>query len=226
MSVNRIAAAFLFIAFGHGMARAQSEGHVIAPDTIPRYPAKGVVEITAERPSGLTVVDARSVEIKPASALLRVTGSAIAAEAFRVLSSSLNIRRYGSRLDCPSSFRGLPAEYTTVYRDGIQLTNEQLGETDLGQLTLHGISRVELIPASTAILLGGDAIGASIDLESEFANTTSLRLGTEQTGYTREGGLPEHGYYGSSPRSLYRAYRSSPTDPSTNPAEGSHSIRT
>jgi outer membrane receptor protein involved in Fe transport len=46
-------------------------------------------------------------------------------------------------------------------------------------------------------LLGGDAIGAAIDLESELDDTASVRIGMEQTGYTHSNGLPENGYYGS-----------------------------
>ncbi len=166
-------------------------------DTLKRLPAKSV-EITALRPSDLPAIDARGVEIKPTVVLTSETGSTLASDALRALSPSLDVRQYGTlgSIAVPS-FRGLPAEYTTVYRDGIRVTNEQLGETDLGQLTLHGISRVELIPASAAILLGGDAIGAAIDFTSEFSDTSRLRIGTEQTGYAHTTGLPENGYYGS-----------------------------
>ena len=197
MSGYRIAAVFLFIACSYAAARAQTESQSSVPDTIRHLPGKAV-EITAQRPAGLATVDARGAEIKSASVLTQETGSQLASEALRAMSSSLDIRRYGSlgAIAVPS-FRGLPAEYTSVYRDGVLLTNEQLGETDLGQLTLHGISRVELIPASTAILLGVDAIGAAINLESEFADTANLRIGTEQTGYAHSNGLPEKGYYAS-----------------------------
>lgn len=154
------------------------------------------VEITALRPSDLPAIDARQVDIKPTDALYRQTGSMIAADALNAISSSLDIRQYGSLGSAAlPSFRGLPSEYTIIYRDGIRVTNEQLGETDLGQLTLHGISKIELIPASSAVLLGGDAIGSAINLVSEIRDTTSLSIGTEQTTYDGSSGLPTNSYY-------------------------------
>ncbi|HWF43534.1 MAG TPA: TonB-dependent receptor [Candidatus Kapabacteria bacterium] len=164
-------------------------------DTLKHLPPKQV-EIVGQKESGIPVIDPRAVEIKTSAELSKETGSMLISDALRAMSSSLEIRRYGplGSIALPS-FRGLPPEYTTIYRDGIRLTNEQLGETDLGQLTLHGISRVELIPASSAILLGGDAIGAAIDLVSEIPDSSSLRLGTEQTTYDHSQGLPYQSYY-------------------------------
>ena len=191
----RIAAVFILIAFSYASARAQTAEQSSVPDTIRHLPGKPV-EITAQRPGGLATVDARGAEIKPTAALTTETGSHLASDALRAMSSSLDVRSYGSlgSIAIPS-FRGLPAEYTTVYRDGIRITNEQLGETDLGQLTLHGISRVELIPASTAILLGGDAIGATIDLISEVRDSNDVTLGSEQTTYDGSSGIPTQSYY-------------------------------
>lgn len=164
-------------------------------DTLRHLPAK-TIEVTAPRPSDISVVVAREVEIKPTSELRTATASFLASDAIRALSSSLDIRRYGTlgAIALPS-FRGLPAQYTTVYRDGIRVTNEQLGETDLGQLTLHGVSRVELVPSSAAVLLGADAIGAVINLVSSQADSNSLMVGTDQTTYARGSGWPENSYY-------------------------------
>ncbi len=197
MSGYRICAILLFIAIGYAPARGQTKDSSAVRDSIPHVPGNRV-EISAQRESELATVEARGIEIKPATTLVLETGSHLASDALRAISSSLEVRRYGTlgAVALPS-FRGLPAEYTTVYRNGIRLTNEQLGETDLGQLTLHGVSRVELIPASTAILLGGDAIGAAINLECEFSDTDELCLGMDQTGYAHASGFPENGYYAS-----------------------------
>jgi vitamin B12 transporter len=183
-------AVFLTGSFAGSSLFAQSE-----EDTLRRYPPR-TVEITAPKPSDISVVDPRQMESKPTTELRWVTASALASDALRAMSSSLDIRRYGTlgAVALPS-FRGLPAQYTTVYRDGIRLTNEQLGETDLGQLTLHGISRIELVPASTAVLLGADAIGAVIDLVTVSAESNSIDLGTDQTNYAHGSGLPENSYY-------------------------------
>lgn len=164
-------------------------------DSVKRLPERSV-EITAMRPSDLPTIDARGVEIKPAAELSRITGSTITSSALNAISSSLDVRDYGSLggIALPS-FRGLPPEYTIIYRDGIRLTNEQLGETDLGQLTLHGISNVELIPSSNAVQLGGDAIGAAINLVSEVVDSNALTLGTEQTNYEGASGFPTQSYY-------------------------------
>jgi vitamin B12 transporter len=182
-------APFIALAFCYACARAQT------PDTLKHLPGK-TVEITALRPSDLPTIDPHQAEIKPTDELYRQTGSAIAANALTAISSSLDIRQYGSLGSAAlSSFRGLPAEYTIVYRDGIRVTNEQLGETDLGQLSLHGISHVELIPASSAVLLGGDAIGAAINLVSETQDSNHVTAGSEQTSYSGTGGFPTQSYY-------------------------------
>ncbi len=176
--------------------RAQTtDEHSSIEDTVKRLPAKTVV-ITALRPSDLPAIDPRQVEIKPTDELYRVTGATLASDALNAISSSLDIREYGAlgSIALPS-FRGLPSEYTIVYRDGIRMTNEQLGETDIGQLTLHGISYVELIPASSAVLLGGDAIGSAINLVSEIRDSNALTIGSEQTTYDGSSGFPTQSYY-------------------------------
>ena len=195
MTGSRICAIVLLVAASYAVARAQDS--TAARDTVPRFPGKSV-EITAPRETGLAAVNLRGIQIKPAKELTEITGSELTSDALRGMSSSLNIRRYGPLGSIAvASVRGLPAEYTTIYRDGIRLTNEQLGETDLGQLTLHGLSGVEFIPASAAVLLGGDAIGASINFASKFYDSEWLRLGSEQTSYAHASGIPQSGYYAS-----------------------------
>jgi vitamin B12 transporter len=182
-------APIFIIAFCYVTTRAQT------PDTLKHLPSR-TVEITALRPSDLPTIDARQATIKPTDELYRQTGSSLAADALNAISSSLDVRQYGSLGSAAlPSFRGLPSEYTIVYRDGIRVTNEQLGETDLGQLTLHGISHVELIPASSAILLGGDAIGAAINLVSEIRDSNNLTIGSEQTTYDGSSGFPTQSYF-------------------------------
>jgi vitamin B12 transporter len=171
--------------------------HAQSDDSLPHLPAK-TVEITSLRPSDLPTLDSRSATIKPVARLTAQSGSSLASDALRGLSSSLDIRRYGSLGGIAvASFRGLPAEYTVVYRDGVRLTNEQLGQTDLGQLLLHGVSHVELIPSSSAILLGGDAIGSAINFVTQTFDTAKIRVATEQTSYAHGSGWPEQSYFGS-----------------------------
>ncbi len=187
-------AAFCLMVFGIAFSNPVWLHAQSSDDSLRHLPAK-TVEISAPRPADLPVIDARQVEIKPAVRLTEITGSTITSDVLRALSSSLDVRRYGplGSIAIPS-YRGLPAEYTIVYRDGIRLTSEQLGLTDLGQLSLHGISHVELIPSSSAVLLGGDAVGAAIDLVSQTADSTSLQIGSDQISYGE--GFPEQSYYG------------------------------
>ncbi len=58
-----------------------------------------------------------------------------------------------------------------------------------------GISYVELIPASSAVLLGGDAIGSAINLVSEIRDSNTLTIGSEQTMYDGSSGFPTQSYY-------------------------------
>jgi vitamin B12 transporter len=170
--------------------------HAQTSDTVRHLPPK-LVEITASRASDLPTLDPRGAEIKPVAALVNVTASPIASEALRAMSSSLDIRRYGTlgAVAVPS-FRGLPSEYTIIFRDGVRLTNEQLGLTDLAQLTLHGTGYVELIPSSNAVLLGGDAVGAALNFVSTYYDTTTLRVASEQTTYAHGPGFPTASYFG------------------------------
>jgi vitamin B12 transporter len=189
-------AAFFITAICYVNVHAQTtDERSSVEDTVKQLPPKTVV-ITALRPSDLPAIDPRQVEIKPTDELYRITGATLASDALDAISSSLDIREYGplGSIALPS-FRGLPSEYTIVYRDGIRMTNEQLGETDLGQLTLHGISYVELIPASSAVLLGGDAIGSAINLVSEIRDSNSLTIGSQQTAYDGSSGFPTQSYY-------------------------------
>ncbi len=171
-----------------------TSAHAQSEDSLQHLPTKEV-EITALRPSDLPTIDPRGAEIKSTATLLCQTGTYLASDALRAISSSLDIRRYGTlgAIAIPS-FRGLPTEYTIVYRDGIRLTNEQLGLTDLGQLSLRGMSHVELIPGSSSIELGGDAIGAAINIVTSRSDTALIRIGTEQTGFAHGSGLPIHSY--------------------------------
>jgi iron complex outermembrane receptor protein len=196
LSYFLIFAPFFIIAICCVNVRAQTtDERSSVEDTVKRLPPK-IIEITALRPSDLPAIDPRQAAIKPTDELYRVTGATLTSDALKALSSSLDIREYGSlgSIALPS-FRGLPSEYTIVYRDGIRMTNEQLGETDLGQLTLHGISYVELIPASSAVLLGGDAIGSAINLVSKIQDTNAITIGSQQTTYEGSNGFPTQSYY-------------------------------
>jgi vitamin B12 transporter len=142
------------------------------------------VNVLAVREANISSLDAQSVTTESMDRLVRHAGSPLASSALRSVGSSLNVRRYGP-LGASSfiSFRGLPAEYSSVYRDGIRIPSEQNSLTDLGQLLLFDVDRVELIPAAESIILGGDAIGAAINLVSRDRDSATLRLTNSLTSY-------------------------------------------
>ncbi|HET6510718.1 MAG TPA: TonB-dependent receptor, partial [Candidatus Kapabacteria bacterium] len=100
------------------------------------------------------------------------------------LSPSISNRKYGSLGGISLlSFRGLPPEYTVIYRDGIRLTNEQNSLTDLARVSASSVERIELLPSTSSILLGGDAIGAAINLISPVAMRDLVRIGSSSLSY-------------------------------------------
>lgn len=166
-----------FILIGLLICSVAHAQQVLRPQDTLRVVHGDSVQVTALREASLPAIDARSAIVRSVDVLTRVTGSELASTAFRAIGSSLNVRRYGPLGGSAfASFRGLPAEYTAVYRDGIPVPSEQNSLVDLGQLSLAGIDRVELVPSAEAIVLGGDAIGAAINLVSRDHDTSIVRL--------------------------------------------------
>src|SRR5207249_5237566 len=98
---------------------------------------------------------------------LRANPSPTLADPAKLLTPSLAVREQGGLGQLAlMRYRGLPSEYVIVYRDGVRITNEQNSLTDLGWLDPAGVSSMELIPAITSITLGGEAIGAAINIAS------------------------------------------------------------
>lgn len=137
------------------------------------------ITVTDEREKTEYVIPSLPVLSESAPRLVRQSGSTRASDFIRLLSPSLALRTYGTLGGITlSGYRGLPPEYTVVFRDGIRLTNEQNSLTDLGRLTAVSLERVELLPPTSAILLGGDAIAASVNLITLKPQRSSLSVGS------------------------------------------------
>jgi outer membrane cobalamin receptor len=145
--------------------------------------ASDSVTVTAVREPNISAIDSRSAIVATTSELARRAGTLLASHALSTLSSSLSVRRYAPFGSAFVSFRGLPAEYTTFYRDGIRIPSEQNSLVDVGQVGLQGIERIEVIPSAEAIVLGGDAIGAAVNLVNRDYDTTRAGLTSELRSY-------------------------------------------
>lgn len=164
-----------------------------ASDSVRRYEAKPVtIEESRERENAIKGAETKSqavASIQATSGANRISDLAVK------LSPSIANRKYGSLGGISLlSFRGLPPEYTVVYRDGIRLTNEQNSLTDLARVSAGSVERIDLLPATSSILLGGDAIGAALDLVSPARTSNLVKLSTSSLAYEglRPGEL-EHG---------------------------------
>lgn len=164
-----------FAVLGAGVARAQGVDsvatHRTALDSVlaVRHIAVAPIEIFGAQTPLEIAVHPIEVTSLPVAELTARSQPTTIADAMRSFSSSLDIRRYGTlgALAFPS-FRGLPSEYTILYRDGVRLSNEQNSLIDLGKLSFQGVQKIELLPASSSILLGGDAIGAALNIITQL----------------------------------------------------------
>ncbi|MEP7235025.1 MAG: TonB-dependent receptor [Ignavibacteriota bacterium] len=149
--------AFLLVANGNIFAQSK-----IKEDSLHRTVAPPVT-ITSDalrpeillHPTDLHVVTSEDIRMQ--------TGATRLPEALQVLHPSLDIRNYGSLGGISlSSFRGLPSEYTSVYWEGIKITNSQHSLTDLALIDLKSVESIAIISAANSQLIGGDIGSAGI----------------------------------------------------------------
>ena len=164
-------------------------------DTLRRYTGGEVVveESRAEREYAIPAVAVRSEQTEK---LTQLSGSTRASDFIRLLTPSLSLRSYGTLGGITlSSYRGLPPEYTIIFRDGIRLTNEQNSLTDLGRITSASLTRADLLSSNASILLGGDAVAASLNLSSYAPTVTSFSVGSRQTSNDQLRSVGEQEYF-------------------------------
>jgi vitamin B12 transporter len=196
--VSRIRIVFIFcialLFCRESFAQDTLAGHAVERDSLRLYRI-GTVEVLGDRSltQPIHTTTARTETADHLSALTATTSLALAAKA---LSSSLEIRRYGTPGSVSfTSFRGLPPEYTTVYRDGIRVTNDQNSLTDFARIGLHSVATIELLPSESAMELGGDAIGASLNLVTKMPTRSGISIGSAVTSYDDLKGFVEQEYF-------------------------------
>lgn len=97
------------------------------------------------------------------------------------------------------SIQGIDANYILVLKDGLPFISPTGSETDLSQISLAGIERIEIIKGSGSALYGSSAMGGVINLISRESDINILELdivqGQHETGTTDS--LQEHSLYAS-----------------------------
>lgn len=94
-------------------------------------------------------------------------------------SSGLKIQKtvkQGSKL----SMQGIDANYVLVLKDGLPFISPTGSETDLSQISLAGIERIEIIKGSGSALYGSSAMAGVINLISKESEVSQLELDLQQ----------------------------------------------
>jgi vitamin B12 transporter len=133
------------------------------------------------------IIKAAPIRSEQTKELQLLSGSSRMSEIVLQMSPSLSARKYGSLGGIALiSYRGLPPEYTVVFRDGIRITNEQNSLTDFARITSSSVETIEMLSSTSAILLGGDAIGAAINLKSLAVTSDRISLGSSVNSYDEQ----------------------------------------
>lgn len=181
----------LLICLVHVSETHAQSAHAPMSDSVKRTRGRDVL---VEEKREVSLVPAVTVVSRPTVTLEAFASSSRLSDITRLVSSSLAVRSYGSMGGIALvSFRGLPAEYTTVFRDGVKITQEQNSLTDLGRITSATVERIDLLSGGSSLAMGGDAIGASLNLispsradnlfrfRSEVSSSDRLHSVTDQT---------------------------------------------
>jgi outer membrane cobalamin receptor len=137
----------------------------VKPDSL-RHTTAPPITITSDAENSEILMHPTDIHVVSSEELLIQTSATRLSDAIQVLHPSLDIRNYGSLGGISlASFRGLPTEYTTLYWEGIRITNSQNSLSDLSLINISAIQSVGIISAANAQLIGGD-IGAGILLHS------------------------------------------------------------
>lgn len=151
-------------------------------DSLRRFEAEPVT-IEEDR-LNRTVIKGAEIKTQAVASIQATSGANRISDIAVKLTPSLSNRKYGSLGGISLlSFRGLPPEYTVIYRDGVRLTNEQNSLTDLARVSASSVERIELLPSTSSILLGGDAIGAAIDLVSPSMIRDRIEVGSSSLSF-------------------------------------------
>ncbi len=171
--------AFLCTVFGRVSAQTKNE-----KDSL-RHTSAPPITVTADAETLNILLHPTDIHTVSSKELSLQTGATRLSDGLQTLHPSLDIRNYGSLGGISlASFRGLPVEYTSLYWEGIKITNSQLGLTDFGLINLKSVHSVGIISAANAQLIAGDIGSAGILLSTNPSEETSgLNLGTSTLSY-------------------------------------------
>jgi vitamin B12 transporter len=163
-------------------AAAGGQTQHIADDTL-TFAFDEHVTVTAARlpvalshaPASVDVFDAATIALLPASTLSDILS----------LTPGTIIRSYGAAGSLQlTSMRGMGAEYTLVYLDGIRINDSQNATVDMGRLSLRGVERIEIVRGGFASLYGSNALGGVVNILSRRdAPPPTVQLGLGSFGW-------------------------------------------
>ncbi|MEI8134531.1 MAG: TonB-dependent receptor [bacterium] len=168
--VRRVYFCYSFLLLVTGVSLAQPKGDSVRQVSAP------TITITSEL-SSTEIIHPNDVAIASAAQLRERTGAIRLSEALPVMHPSIDVRNYGSLGGISLlSFRGLPSEYTSIYWQGLKITDQQKSLTDLALLDMQSVSSIGIVDASNAILIGGDvaSVGLILNTTPEFENSLSI----------------------------------------------------
>ncbi len=157
----------------------------IKTDTI-RHTTAPPITVTSDAYNDEIAIHPDDIHTIKSDQLQAQSGATRLSDALQVLHPSLDVRNYGSLGGISlASFRGLPAEYTSVYWEGICITDPQHSFTDLALIDLKSVQSVGIISAANSQLIGGDVAGAGVLLSTDpSARTSGIDIGTSVLSYT------------------------------------------
>jgi iron complex outermembrane receptor protein len=189
----------VLIALASGLAPASGEGTDPAPEIAPSgepFPSD-TVYVTGERPRP----EAR-VERLPVFATVRDVGDAtervVTAADVLEETAGVRVRRYGGLGSfATASIRGSSAGQVELFLDGLPLNSAQWGVTNLAELPIDNLQRIEIYRSGAPVDLGGAGIGGAVNLVTQPSNAGRRLLSVSSGSYgTWKGNLLSSGRIG------------------------------
>ncbi len=132
----------------------------------------------------------------------------------------------GSKL----TMQGIDANYVLILKDGLPFVSPTGSETDLSQISLAGIDRIEIIKGSGSALYGSSAMAGVVNLISKESDVSQVEIDLKQgayqsgtDGFKQEQSLFASKVFGSSKISSQIFHKTTPEidlDDSTEAADG------
>ncbi|MDY6878928.1 MAG: TonB-dependent receptor [Desulfatiglans sp.] len=180
---TRLIASILFMSAaiaGPGKATAQetmtSAGVPVMDEVV--VSATKTEEKRKDVPNAMVLIDEMDIEESPASTL----GELLANELGIDLRTQGN---YGGAAE-EIHIRGMKANGSQVFVNGVNINSPSLGSADVGRLPLNNIERIEVIKGSGSLLYGSGAVGGIINIITKRPerDKTDLKF---STGYGSKG---------------------------------------